>query len=412
MNVRYLTAEDIEKSLVNLSQLVFEVTDDCNLCCVYCAYGDLYCDYDRREKKYLRLSDVKLLIDYLADLWENSLSEASIPETYIGFYGGEPLLNMPFVKEVIDYLDSLHVNRRFKYSLTTNAVLLDRYMPYLAEKNFSLLISLDGDEYANGYRINKAGDNPFKVVLKNILKLKEAYPEYYRKQVNFNAVLHDRNDVETMMRFFKEVLAKSPALSELSTTGINPLMKDRFNKMYNDMSNSFQKSDNYEQLSEEAFLQCPEIHSAMRYVEIESGNVFDTVKQLLPNPVKGFVPTGTCKPFEKKMFVTVNGKILPCERISHAYCFGRVTETELTLSVQSVADKHNGYLKKMLKCCKTCANMYKCRTCVYQMDDLDSRAVFCDRHVSSKDLNEYNKECFNCLKTRKGLYRKLLDTIR
>ena len=182
MNVRYLTAEDIEKSLINLSQLVFEVTDDCNLSCVYCAFGELYCDYDRREKKYLRLPDVKRLIDYLSELWQNSVTEASVPETYIGFYGGEPLLNMPFIREVIDYLDSLHLNRQFKYSITTNAVLLDRYMSYLVEKNFSMLISLDGDEYANSYRVNKAGDNPFQAVLKNIHKLKENYPEFYKWQ--------------------------------------------------------------------------------------------------------------------------------------------------------------------------------------------------------------------------------------
>ena len=412
MDVRYLAPEDIEKSLINLSQIVFEVTDDCNLNCVYCAFGDLYCDYDRREKKYMRLSDVKLLIDYFAKLWRNSVTEASVPETYIGFYGGEPLLNMSFIKDVIDYFDSLHLNRKFKYSITTNAVLLDRYMPYLVEKNFSMLISLDGDEYANGYRVNKAGDNPFKAVLKNIHKLKDCYPEYYNENVKFNAVLHNRNDVETVMRFFKEELSKTPTLSELSKIGINPSKINDFDKMFNSMTRSFQKSENYDRLSDEAFIQCPDIYEAMRYVEIESGNVFETVKQLLPRPGKGFVPTGTCVPFEKKMFVSVNGKILPCERVSHAYYLGRVTETELTFDTQSVADKHNGFLNRVQKFCKTCGGVYRCRKCVYQIDDLESRSFFCDMHISSKDLDEYYNGCFKYLKSKKGLYRKLLDTIK
>ena len=103
MGMRYVTSEDIRRNLVNLTQLVFEVTDDCNLSCVYCAYGNLYCDYDKREKKYMQLRDVRLLIDHLAEVWQSSMSEAAVPETFIGFYGGEPLLNMVFIKEVINY---------------------------------------------------------------------------------------------------------------------------------------------------------------------------------------------------------------------------------------------------------------------------------------------------------------------
>lgn len=412
MDVRYLAPEDIEKSLINLPQIVFEVTDDCNLCCVYCAYGDLYCDYDKREKKYLRLADVKRLLDYLADLWKNSLTEAFVPETYIGFYGGEPLLNMSFIKEVIEYVETLQVNRRFKYSLTTNAVLLDRYMTYLVEKDFSLLISLDGDENANGYRVNKAGNNLFNVIFRNVIKLRDLYPEYYKRRVSFNSVLHDRNDVETIMAFFKEKLSKTPEISELSPIGINPDKRDVFEKMYNNMSDSFHKAKDYDQLTESAFIKCPEIYSTLRYVEVESGNVFASYKQLLPCSNKGHVPTGTCVPFSRKMFVTVNGKILPCERISHSYYLGQVTSESLVFDIQKAADKHNSYLKKMQKCCKSCANMYRCLKCVYQIDNLDTCAFSCEMHMSPKEYARYANVCFNYLKSKNGLYRKLLDTVR
>ncbi len=36
--------------------------------------------------------------------------------------------------------------------MTSNAVLLDKYQDYLAEKQFDILISLDGDEWGNSYR--------------------------------------------------------------------------------------------------------------------------------------------------------------------------------------------------------------------------------------------------------------------
>lgn len=44
-----ITEKDIEYNLVNLPQLVFEVTDACNLRCKYCAYSELYEGYDKRE---------------------------------------------------------------------------------------------------------------------------------------------------------------------------------------------------------------------------------------------------------------------------------------------------------------------------------------------------------------------------
>lgn len=46
---RRISQEDIEYNLMNLKQLVFEVTDACNLHCKYCGYADLYEEYYQRE---------------------------------------------------------------------------------------------------------------------------------------------------------------------------------------------------------------------------------------------------------------------------------------------------------------------------------------------------------------------------
>ena len=46
---KYITSDYVVSALANLPQLVFEVTDACNLRCKYCAYGEFYEDYDCRE---------------------------------------------------------------------------------------------------------------------------------------------------------------------------------------------------------------------------------------------------------------------------------------------------------------------------------------------------------------------------
>ena len=91
---KYISADDIRYQLANLKQLTFEVTDACNLRCKYCAYGEFYNDYDRRENKTLSLSAATRLIDYLNAYWNSEWNMSQNRNVYISFYGGEPLLNM------------------------------------------------------------------------------------------------------------------------------------------------------------------------------------------------------------------------------------------------------------------------------------------------------------------------------
>lgn len=78
-------------------------------------------------------------------------------------------MNYKLIKEIIDYVENIkEINRKFSFSMTTNAVLLDKYMDYLVEKEFHLLISLDGDEYGQSYRIGTKGENSFNKVITNV----------------------------------------------------------------------------------------------------------------------------------------------------------------------------------------------------------------------------------------------------
>ena len=143
--MRRIDKEEVRRNLIELRQLTLEVTDDCNLSCRYCGYGEMYEWYDERQSKYLRFGQIEKLLDFLTGLWNSNESVSSNPHTFISFYGGEPLLNMPLIRQVVDYMEQSPAGRRFRYSMTTNAVCLDKEMDYLVEKGFRLLISIDGD---------------------------------------------------------------------------------------------------------------------------------------------------------------------------------------------------------------------------------------------------------------------------
>lgn len=136
-----ITIEDIEQQLINLTQVTFEITDACNLKCKYCCYGELYEGYDNRVTQNLSLSKVKHVLDFLFKIWKRKIRQSSKNKTYISFYGGEPLLNMPLIRETIAYVENakLPPDIQIVYSMTTNGMLLDKYKDFLYEKKIKLL---------------------------------------------------------------------------------------------------------------------------------------------------------------------------------------------------------------------------------------------------------------------------------
>lgn len=408
-----ISKDVVHQNLINLRQLVFEVTDNCNLHCKYCAYAELYQGFDPRKNVDLPFHKAKLTIDYLQDVWNKNCFQDMEKTLTISFYGGEPLLNMEFIKQVVTYTENLpQTGRIFKYSMTTNAILLERYMDYLVEKNFYLLISLDGDEQGQSYRTDHAGNNSFQRVYQNIMQLKEKYPLFWKNNVNFNAVLHDRNGVERTYNFYKKYIKKTPVISPVNPTGIRKDKENEFRQIYCNIPKEICQSSNCKQIENELFIRAPRIASLINYIHRHSGNSYRNYLQLSIDREKLFLfSTGTCTPFAKKMFITVNGKILPCERISHDYTMGQVTDTEVLLNYELIAEQHNRYTSRYLKQCKLCAISKHCRICVYQEDEIGGGNNNCSSYMTENQLETEQFEILSYLGKHPDLYRRIFNEV-
>lgn len=122
--------------LANLRQLLFEVTDGCNLKCHYCGYGELYNNYDKRTSSKLSFEKVKMTVDYMVELWKSPYNTSYNNVVDISFYGGEPLLNMDLIKKTISYLEENRIEGLdFTYRMTTNAFFLDLYMDFWSKRD-------------------------------------------------------------------------------------------------------------------------------------------------------------------------------------------------------------------------------------------------------------------------------------
>ncbi len=107
-----ISSNDIWQNIINLKQLVFEVTDACNLRCKYCGYGDLYEGYDPRKKENLSFRKACAVLDYLSKCWQDNIENSLCLPFTLGFYGGEPLININLIKEIIRYSESLNITTK------------------------------------------------------------------------------------------------------------------------------------------------------------------------------------------------------------------------------------------------------------------------------------------------------------
>lgn len=353
-------ADQIDYNIRFLRHVVLEVTERCNLRCKYCALSELYSIQQDRRSRDLPFAYVTNLLDFLFTFWEDDILKEIPTSTTISFYGGEPLLNFPLIEQVVHYIEKKNdgVNRDFSYSMTTNAILLPKYIDFFVRHNFNILISLDGDEYSDSYRIDAKGDPSFNCVYNNSKKIKDIYPDYFANNVSFNSVLTNRNSYEGIVSFFQKEFGKTPIISPLNTSNVNPLARSQFELIQNKL-----RPNN----TTLPFEISPAFQAFKREFETKTGNYYYDFNELIYKRFRAeSIYTGTCIPFSKKLFLTVGGKVLQCERISHKYSLGFINEHEVHIDFNEVASQHNKEITKYGQSCQECKIKYICPQCVYR----------------------------------------------
>jgi uncharacterized protein len=405
------TGDDINYFISNTRQVTFEVTERCNLSCDYCVYGKYYTNRKSLDKN-LSVKSAKTTLDFLFKRWSSSFNSSYDRKISIGFYGGEPLLCYEFVYEIVDYVKRfpLFAQNMIEFSMTTNGVVLDHYIPFLVENKFNLLISLDGGtEFNNSYRKFKNKTSAYNIIISNILNIKNKYPEYFEKFVRFNSVLHNRNSINDITKFFKNNFNKVPNISELATDSINPEYKDEFLDFFkrDEPINKIQnrkKISNQEERIEIKFERLVKFFGA--YSGFSKENYLDL---LINKKEKLYVPTATCKPFTRMVFITAEGKILPCERIGHEYVLGCVDDEKLHINYNEIANDINSHLDTIYdKYCNRCVFQFQCNTCVFHTN-IGSEKFHCGefKKYSESKMEEMFADHISVLEEKPETYLKI-----
>jgi uncharacterized protein len=285
---------------------------------------------------------------------------------------------------------------------------LDRYLDYLISNDFYISISLDGNENNNSYRVFKDGKPAYEKVIANINIIRSNNPSYFETNVTFQSALHDRNSITELDEYFEDTFRKQTVILELTRAGVKKERRSDFDKMFTGAYHNLYYEKDYPLLKKKKLSELP------KTPDIGSGGVI--VHKLYNRFMKGSggafentTPTGTCHPFSKRIFISTDGKILPCERIEHKYALGHV-EDRVILDFQAIADMYNQFYDNMAGLCGACSDSKCCKKCMFYCSPSKAKPI-CDHYPGQSDSLKRLSENICYMEDRPEIYYKHLTEI-
>ncbi len=214
--------------------LCLHIAHTCNLNCSYCfaSQGKYH-----GERALMSFDVGKRALDFLI---ENSGSRRNLE---VDFFGGEPLMNFDVVKELVKYARSIEKekNKNFRFTLTTNGVLVDKDVIDFANREMSnVVLSLDGrKEVHDRFRVDYSGGGSWDKIVPKFQEFVKARggKNYYMRGTFTHANPDFLEDIKTMLDLgFTELSMEPVVAAEGDPSALTEEDKPIVLKQYEDLA--------------------------------------------------------------------------------------------------------------------------------------------------------------------------------
>lgn len=348
------------EQMLNVPKLVvLNLTTDCNLRCKYCYAG-------AGEKKFYMPNETAIKV--VKELKEIN-GDGQIK---ILFHGGEPLMCLDVIKQVVSYCEANYKPDDVDYYIQTNCVLLDdQTILYLKEKNIKLSISIDGcDELTNGCRILPNGQNSFSI-------LDDALNRINKHGVNTNclAVLNKCNyqRVGEIIDYFVSHNVLNFSFNYFIKSGrgsVNSSFALTNDELFETTKKIIDKIEEYYK----------------KGIRIYEKNVYYLVNNIVTKRKLFMCANSPCGAGLNIFGITPKGDIFPCDDLSsqEQFCLGNINEKHLkdileNPIVEYFADCSYSKIKECAKCnLKKFCGAGCCSRKFFENGDIYSKDPICD----------------------------------
>ena len=222
-----------EKTRGVVKALCLHIAHTCNLNCDYCfaSQGKYH-----GERAVMSFEVGKRALDFLV---ENSGSRRNLE---VDFFGGEPLMNFDVVKRLVAYARTIEKekNKNFRFTLTTNGVLIDDDVIDFANREMSnVVLSLDGRrEIHDRHRVDYAGNGSWERIVPKFQRLVESRggKNYYMRGTFTHENPDFLEDIKVMLDLGFSELSMEPVVcaegdpAELTREDL-PIVLDQYEKL-------------------------------------------------------------------------------------------------------------------------------------------------------------------------------------
>ncbi len=403
--IEVVSEEDVDDFLYGkgngFHQLILEVTSQCNFRCKYCCYSDHYEYTHGYTNEVMDENTARAAIDLFFNNFENAQKSNPLQDPYIGFYGGEPLLNRELIRYAVNYIEEKYSKFHPKYNMTTNGYLLTKEdMDFLVKHDFAVLVSLDGHkENHDRNRVCVNGEPSFDVVFENFRKFRQAYPSYKKITVSFCYDI--RTDLLKVKEFFEENdinFFRASPIESANTDYYQQFTTEEFqifDKKYNLLKEEF-----YQHIREKTLTQDMFVYNffCVGYLEMNYHCMIGDKKNTL-------IPyTGTCIPGQK-IYVRPDGSFHICERVNPKFSIGDVFNG---LNSRKIAELINRYNEVICRKCVDCTTGKLCTHCFakfFNDQDVAFNEGFCN--ATRKNHCESLAGLVNCLELDSRMFDEI-----
>ena len=202
---------DFKKRPTVVKALCLHIAHDCNLACRYCFAEEG--EYHGR-RALMSFETGKKALDFLI---ANSGNRRNLE---VDFFGGEPLMNWNVVKELVAYgrsQEKIH-NKHFRFTLTTNGVLLDDdIMEFANEEMDNVVLSIDGRKEVHDFmRPFRKGKGSYDLVVPKFQKFADSrgQQKYYARGTFTHHNLDFSEDVLHLADLGFEQISVEPVVAD------------------------------------------------------------------------------------------------------------------------------------------------------------------------------------------------------
>lgn len=395
----------------NLTQVILEVTTNCNLGCKYCSAAGKYAEHKSGKPQNMPVETALKAVKFLLDNSENSETR------YIGFYGGEPLLRFDLVKAVVDFVNKKGI-KNHRFSMTTNGALLNKeIVDFFIQHDFSLLFSLDGPRGVHDrYRVFKNGRGTFDRVIASLQYIRKYNSDYFSKKVSVNCVLSPPFEINRITRFFsnhslftgpvKIGNVKPNFVFYRDTSFIKDFKLEESEKKtpaaHNKLLNRLKKAliaGNFDTLSIEKDLYFSALYNIAKSRKREKLNRF----------MRHF---GPCVLGQRRFYVDTAGEFFICERGSaNDY---RIGDIEKGFDYEKMLDYYRKF-DELFADCKDCWALLHCEKCFASIGDIENFSGKEKEHFCKTGkflIEKYFKTYCEILNRNPDAFKPLKDAVK